>query len=93
MRGSIPSFPQYAFMVWCSAKKITGATLPLPLTFATLGRSVSQSGLRAPCGTHDHIFFKCVRCDRYGVRTHGLPSDEWTGLSVFVLTSLSLPSG
>jgi hypothetical protein len=31
MRGTIPPLPQYAFMVWCSVKKSTGTTLPLPL--------------------------------------------------------------
>jgi len=25
----MPSFPQYAFMAWCSVKKNTGTTLPL----------------------------------------------------------------
>jgi hypothetical protein len=31
MSGSIPPFPQYTFMAWCSVKKKgTGATLPLP---------------------------------------------------------------
>jgi hypothetical protein len=29
MCGAIPPLPQYAFMVWCSVKKSTGATLPL----------------------------------------------------------------
>jgi hypothetical protein len=30
MRGAIPPLPQYAFMAWCSVKKGTGRTLPLP---------------------------------------------------------------
>jgi hypothetical protein len=29
MSGAIPSFPQYAFMAWCSVKS-TGTVLPLP---------------------------------------------------------------
>jgi hypothetical protein len=28
MSGAIPPLPQYAFMVWCSVKEITGRTLP-----------------------------------------------------------------
>jgi hypothetical protein len=31
IRGALPSLPRYAFMAWCSAKKSTGTTLPLPL--------------------------------------------------------------
>jgi hypothetical protein len=31
MRGAIPLLPQHAFMAWCSVKKSTGTTLPLPL--------------------------------------------------------------
>jgi hypothetical protein len=30
---SYTSTPQYAFMVWCSVKKSTGTTLPLPLSY------------------------------------------------------------
>jgi hypothetical protein len=33
MHGAVPPLPQYAFMVWCSVKKSTGTTLPLPFTF------------------------------------------------------------
>jgi hypothetical protein len=36
MCGAITSTPQYAFMVWCSVKKRTGTTLPLPLLSADL---------------------------------------------------------
>jgi hypothetical protein len=31
MLGAIHPLPQYAFMAWCSVKKITGTTLPLSL--------------------------------------------------------------
>jgi hypothetical protein len=31
MSGGIPPLPQYAFMEWCSVKRSTGTTLPLPL--------------------------------------------------------------
>jgi hypothetical protein len=31
MREAIPALPQYVFMAWCSAKRGTGANLPLPL--------------------------------------------------------------
>jgi len=40
----------------------------------SVGLSVSQSWLRAPCGTHDHIFLKCVRSDRYSVSSREAPS-------------------
>jgi hypothetical protein len=40
MHEAIPPLPQYTFMAWCSVKKITGTTLPLPrcgeLLFAPL---------------------------------------------------------
>jgi hypothetical protein len=32
MHGGIHSLPQYTFMAWCSVKKSTGTTLPLPFT-------------------------------------------------------------
>jgi len=30
MLGALPPLPRYAFMAWCSVKKSTGTTLPLP---------------------------------------------------------------
>jgi hypothetical protein len=34
MRGAISPLPLYAFMAWCSVKKSTGTTSPLPFTIA-----------------------------------------------------------
>jgi hypothetical protein len=36
MRGSVPPFPRYAFMLWCSVKAEELLPLPLPSTFITL---------------------------------------------------------
>jgi hypothetical protein len=30
MGGAVPPLPQYAFMAWCSIRRSTGTTLPLP---------------------------------------------------------------
>jgi hypothetical protein len=33
MRGAIHPLPQYTYMEWCSVKKSTEKTLPLPFTY------------------------------------------------------------
>jgi hypothetical protein len=53
MRGAIPPLPQYAFMVWCSVKKITGTTLALPIPYRIAYRKKKlwlQDGLKNMAG-------------------------------------------
>jgi hypothetical protein len=69
MSGAILPLPQYAFMAWCSVKKCTGTTLPLPLKekktkdfeLKDLKDSLNsmRSYLRHECDSHLLLFEIC----------------------------------
>jgi len=44
MSATIPPFPQYTFMGWCSVKKSTGTTLPLDTHTHTHTQNVPNAG-------------------------------------------------
>jgi hypothetical protein len=79
MSGAMSAFPQYAFIAWCSVKRSTGTSLPLPfhyhinsvIRFASIGFYLQPMSIKSMDKIHKHNSINTVTPSSESYRTGG----------------------